>query len=224
MKTINIYTKFTMLSCLMLVGAVIGLPFALMSEQQKPLSSDMLFAADGRDIIIGSNGCDCGGGGNEGCNGADGGGGGNNEYHVITEPPIITPYTNPETICAPESMLTRWVDQLDQPGKTVNEFWTGDYYLAVPNDIVTDPRSGRETLSWAAYRGDVLVAEGVVEGNAWIAAHNGYGRGEATIDVPGGFDSLMIFSDEVGSDGNLEFVRGVAMVPEFDKGRRRITK
>lgn len=239
---------------ILLISSILSLPFGLLAEQKMVISQDGIFESGGSQIILGfgDSGGSCGAGdsgggadagGGSGCGGGDSGGGadagggdsggdggggdagggGDGGGDSGGGDAGGTPY-NPGTVCTPAQMQSKWVDVLDVAAYTKQDFVTNEYYLGTPNDIVDTPRKGRETINWAAYRNGMLVQEGVIEGDMWIAAHGGYGRGEATIDIPAGFDSIVFFSDEVGSDGNLEFVRGIAKVPEFFKGRHRITK
>ncbi len=128
-----------------------------------------------------------------------------------------TPYTNPEALCAESDQLTRDVKVIDTPAYSWKELVPTEWYRASPDDITREPgaRDGIETMTWSAYRNGIKVASGQVDYSVWISAHGGYGRGEALIEVPGGFDSIVVYSNEVGSDGNIEFIRGVAEVPKF---------
>lgn len=245
MKTNQPYKIFSraVVRLTMLGGYAVVMSCALMSQtsphntSNQPIFSDPLtFAAtSGSNILLGDDGD---GGGNTNDNSCGNTGGTNtsgdtcgscgqgstqdNGQGPNQDPPTI--YDTPTALCTPDQMQTRSVSVVDTDAYSYQELVTNEHYLGSPNDIVADPRKGMETINWAAYRNGVMVAEGVINGDMWIGDHGGYGRGEATISVPGGFDSVVFFSDEVGSDGNLEFVRGVAMVPEYRLGNHRITR
>jgi hypothetical protein len=66
---------------------------------------------------------------------------------------------------------------------------------------------GVETASWAAYKDGKIVAQGTVDGTTALSPDtNGTGKAEFDINVPGGIDQLMFYSEEDDSDFTLEYV------------------
>lgn len=180
------------------------------------------------------------GAGGDGGEGGEGGEGGDGEAGDSSEGPDGWTYTYPDgtgdepvpdengntydhnnTLCTPDQMQTRTVQVIDTDAYTTQNLVTNEWYLGTPDNITAHPRKGIEHMTWAAYRNGARVATGTIEGTIWLEAGGGYGRGETTINIADGFDSLMLYSNEVGSDGSLEFIRGIIMMPKF---KDRITK
>ena len=75
-------------------------------------------------------------------------------------------------------------------------------------DVGNPPPDDVETASWKAYLNGVEVGSGTVDGTDDLGSPMTDGKVEFTIDIEGGFDQIILFSDESGSDFGIEFISG----------------